>query len=291
MTTIRILYFFLLLFIGIYCRADSSVWRVDSAESTVYLGGTCHMLRASDWPLPLAFERAYSQSDVLVFETNLEAMETSEFQMKLLQFVQLPDGVRLESLLSPQVYQDLANYCASNQLPVEALQRLKPSFAMISLALLQYQKLGVTQEGVDLHYLKKAQADAKPVDFFETLEDQIALLSALGEGNEDDFVRYSLDEMKSAAEMIHQILAYWRSGDRAGLNTIINEEMRTASPEMYRHMLADRNQRWMPKILQYFETPAVEYVLVGAAHLVGEDGLLQKLEHNGFKVTQLRSQP
>ena len=100
------------------------------------------MLRASDWPLPLAFERAYSQSDILVFETNLEAMETSDFQMKLLQFVQLPDGVSLESLLSPQVYQDLANYCASNQLPVEALQRLKPSFAMISLALLSIKSWG-----------------------------------------------------------------------------------------------------------------------------------------------------
>ena len=97
------------------------------------------------------------------------------------------------------------------------------------------------------------------------------MLSALGEGKEDDFVRYSLDEMKSAAEMIHQILAYWRSGDRAGLNTTINEEM---VPPHLRCigicLLIGINGGC--QILEYFETPAVEYVLVGAAHLVGEDG-------------------
>lgn len=287
----RILFFFLSLFVGIHCLTASAVWRVDAADATIYLGGTCHMLRASDWPLPPAFEHAYGQSDILVFETNLQAMEAIEFQMKLLEHVQLPQGVLLQSLLSPQVYQDLADYCASNQLPVEALQRLKPSFAMVTLALLEYQKLGVNQEGVDLHYLKRAHTDAKTVDFFETPEEQIQLLCSLGDGNEDAFVRYSLKEMESAAELIHQILAYWRCGDRAGLNTVINEDMRAASPEIYQRMLSDRNRSWMPTILEYFKTPAVEYVLVGAAHLVGVDGLLQQLERSGYTVTQLPPHP
>jgi uncharacterized protein YbaP (TraB family) len=56
-------------------------------------------------------------------------------------------------------------------------------------------------------------------------------------------------------------------------------------------MLVDRNKKWMPTILEYFKTAAVEYVLVGAAHLVGEDGLLQQLEQRGCIVTKVHAHP
>ena len=161
----RFIYFFLTVFIGGHCSAESSVWRVESADSIIYLGGTCHMLRASDWPLPAAYDFAYRQSEIMVFETNLERMEATDFQAQLLQRVQLPNGSTLQSVLSPHVYQELLDYCNANQLPIAVLQRLKPSFAMLSLALLEYQKLGVTQEGVDHHYLKRAHKDAKSNPF------------------------------------------------------------------------------------------------------------------------------
>ena len=70
----RFIYFFLTVFIGGHCSAESSVWRVESADSIIYLGGTCHMLRASDWPLPAAYDFAYRQSEIMVFETNLEQL-------------------------------------------------------------------------------------------------------------------------------------------------------------------------------------------------------------------------
>jgi uncharacterized protein YbaP (TraB family) len=287
----RFIYFFLTVFIGGHCSAESSVWRVESADSIIYLGGTCHMLRASDWPLPAAYDFAYRQSEIMVFETNLERMEATDFQAQLLQRVQLPNGSTLQSVLSPHVYQELLDYCNANQLPIAVLQRLKPSFAMLSLALLEYQKLGVTQEGVDHYYLKRAHKDAKSVRFFETIEEQLDLLCSIGDGNEDAFVSYTLDEMESASEVIQQILVYWRSGNRAELNALINEEMRTASLVIYQRMLVDRNKKWMPTILEYFKTAAVEYVLVGAAHLVGEDGLLQQLEQRGYIVTKVHAHP
>ena len=97
--------------------------------------------------------------------------------------------------------------------------------------------------------------------------------------------------MESASEVIQQILVYWRSGNRAELNALINEEMRTASLVIYQRMLVDRNKKWMPTILEYFNTAEVEYLLVGAAHLVGEDGLLQQLEQRGFIVTKVHAHP
>jgi len=54
--------------------ADSSVWKITSGENTVYLGGTVHLLRPSDYPLPEEYEQAYQESAVLVFETDISSM-------------------------------------------------------------------------------------------------------------------------------------------------------------------------------------------------------------------------
>ena len=61
------------LIIGSIAIADSSVWKVQSDDSVLYIGGTCHVLRESDFPLPEEFQKAYEASATLVFETDIKA--------------------------------------------------------------------------------------------------------------------------------------------------------------------------------------------------------------------------
>ena len=58
-------------------------------------------------------------------------------------------------------------------------------------------------------------------------------------------------------------------------------------PDIYQSLLVDRNNNWLPQIEAMFDSKDTEFVLVGALHLVGKDGLLQRLEAAGYKVTQL----
>jgi uncharacterized protein YbaP (TraB family) len=52
-------------------------------------------------------------------------------------------------------------------------------------------------------------------------------------------------------------------------------------------MLVDRNKNWMPKIDQLLSRNGHSLVVVGAAHLVGPDGLLAMLRAKGYTVDQL----
>ena len=61
------------------CFSETSVWHISKNGHNLYLGGTIHMLKKEDYPLPVEFSQAYLKSDKLVFETNLEKTKTPEF--------------------------------------------------------------------------------------------------------------------------------------------------------------------------------------------------------------------
>ena len=74
----------LALFFAHHAYADSSVWKVVKGEDYLFIGGTVHMLSESDYPLPQEYEKAYSQSERLVFETDILESKTQEFKEKVL---------------------------------------------------------------------------------------------------------------------------------------------------------------------------------------------------------------
>ena len=59
--------------------AESSVWVASSSKATVYLAGSFHMLRASDYPLPAEFFRAYNDSRKIIFEVPPGETESPEY--------------------------------------------------------------------------------------------------------------------------------------------------------------------------------------------------------------------
>jgi len=113
---------------------------------------------------------------------------------------------------------------------------------------------------------------------------QVELLAGMGEGYESEFILYSLADFEQAAESIEIIVAAWRAGDMAGLEALFVDDMRERSPALYDTMLVQRNNNWMPTIESLIDGDQTALVLVGAAHLVGEHGLLEQLQARGFTV-------
>ncbi len=48
----------------------------------------------------------------------------------------------------------------------------------------------------------------------------------------------------------------------------------------------ERNQAWLPQIEALFARRTSSMVVVGAAHLVGPDGLLKALASKGYRLQQ-----
>jgi hypothetical protein len=267
--------------------ADSSVWKITSGENTVYLGGTVHLLRPSDYPLPEEYEQAYQESAVLVFETDISSMNDLSIQAETLKQLTYTDGQSLDTVLNDEAYNALSEYIATIGIPMAMIEQFKPGMIISMLQLLEFQKIGFTPQGVDAYFNIRAMGDAKTLEELESLEEQIGFLAAMGEGNENEFILLSLSDLDETAEVMEDMIFAWRTGDNEKLSEMFVADMLNEAPELYESLLRGRNLNWIPQIDKMLADEDVEFVLVGAAHLVGNDGLLELLKARGYKVSQL----
>jgi uncharacterized protein YbaP (TraB family) len=267
--------------------ADTSVWEVKSATNTLYLGGTVHLLRSSDYPLPEEYEQAYLASSKLYFEVDLNSMTDMSVQAQLLKELTYSDGRSLKTVLNTKAYTALSDYVATAGLPLALMEQFKPGMIVTTLQLLQFQKMGFTPQGVDAFFNTRAIGDGKSLGQLETVQEQIGFLSSMGEGNESEFILLSLQDLSETTEVMGEMISAWRAGDNDRLSKLFVDEMKAEAPEIYETLLRRRNLNWMPQIEQMLKNDEIEFVLVGAAHLVGGDGLLELLSEKGYQVRQL----
>ena len=167
------------------------------------------------------------------------------------------------------------------------LEKFKPGMVVSTLQLLEFQKMGFTPQGVDNYFNTKAIGDAKTLGQLETIEQQIGFLAAMGEGNESEFILLSLRDLEETEAVMEEMIRAWREGDNDKLAEMFIADMQEEAPELYDSLLLQRNLNWVPQIESMVRGADTEFVLVGAAHLVGDQGLLDLLSRKGFQVKQL----
>lgn len=278
---------FILLTVSCISFADSPVWKVTKADKTVYLGGTVHVLSQSDYPLPKSFETAYVDSAVLVFEMDMSQAQTLQFQQAMIKELTYQDGRTYADVLKPETVTKLNQYMTERGIPFAGMQVFKPAMLSITLTMFELQRLGLSGTGVDAFYAQRGLNDEKKFKFLEKPEEQIQYLANMGKGNEDELINYTLNDMDKLPTVLQQMKDAWRVGDGAKLYEVGGKEWQEEFPQSYQQLIIERNNNWMPHIEQYFKTDEIEFVLVGAMHLIGNDGVIEQLATKGYKVTQL----
>lgn len=282
--------FYLTLILGasiLNCFAQTSIWKVSKNGSELYLGGSVHILRPGDFPLPAEYDSAFEKAEKIVFEADIAKLENPETGQLIIQKGMLEESKTLKDVLSEEVYNELKTAALQISLPIDNMARLKPSMVILTLAFMKLQQLGVSSEGIDKFFYSKSVLHDKEVSFLETINEQIELLVNMGMGKEDEFIRYSLKDFDRIEKEFVQIIASWRNGTSKVMKKQLNE-MKSEFPEIYKSMMIERNNNWLPQIENYLSDEKVEFVLVGALHLHGSDGLLNKLKKHGYAVKQYR---
>jgi len=280
-------FYFLLLLIPTLVSAQSSVWKVSKGNQHLFIGGTIHILGKNDYPLPPAYDRAYKQSKTLVFETDVEKANDPAFMQKLINHFAYQQGKTLRSGLKGSTFTTLKEYCQSSGIPISMLLPYKPQFASLMLTSMELQKLGINLAGVDDHYNRRALKDGKTVRELETIEEQLQFLANMGSGQEDELILSTIKENQQLEELMQLMLGAWRNGDMDTLDKEIVQPMKEEFPSTYQGLLVKRNNNWLPYIKAYLRSPDIEFILVGALHLAGKDGLITKFKNAGYSVTQL----
>ena len=196
-------------------------------------------------------------------------------------------GEPLTKRLSPEGQAKLLKVLADSGVPAAALEKMTPGFAGMTLALIPYQKAGMSPEhGTETVLTKAAKAANKPMSELEGMENQLKML---GQISEDAHLRSLEDVLKRFDELpavIAEMKSNWNSGNAEGFAKLMTE-MQATSPETYKVLLSDRNAKWAEWIDQRLDKPGTVFVAVGTAHLAGKDSVQQYLGKRGVEAARV----
>ncbi len=261
------------------------IWSVEKDGRTSWLVGSLHLLTADAYPLPPSMLTAFAQADVLVEEADATELSSPEVTAQLMAKAFYPPGRSLQTELSPEAWQRVVDRAAKAGLPAAAINRMKPWMIAITLAALDLQRGGFDPElGLDKHFLDRAQQAGKPTLMLEGAMEQIAMLERLSPQMQESLVREALDGAETELSQMGRIAAAWKAGDLAVIERLLVDTVKD-SPAVYQAMLVERNRRWMPALTECFTRERC-FVVVGAAHLAGPDGLVATLAAQGYRVRQ-----
>lgn len=265
----------------------SFLWKATRGQGVLYLVGSVHLLSEHYYPLSPALDAAFKESDLLVEEVDLGEMASVESQAQLLMRGLLPGGQSLDTVVSLSTVALVSKHITDLGLPVEPLKRFKPWALALTLLGIEWQKAGFDPAlGLDKHFYDLARAEGKQVQGLETIDFQISRFDQMTMAEQDRLLVSTLKELDTQKASVTILADAWKAGDEATVERIVLLDLRQ-EPGMYQQLLVERNRNWIPKIDALFTRPGRAFVLVGAAHLVGPDGLLSMLRAKSYSVEQL----
>jgi len=263
------------------------LWKVEGAGgSSAFLLGSLHVLTPDYYPLSPTINQAFAASRTLVEEVDLDEMRDPTQMMSAMAKAMLTDGRSLDQLVSKATYAELGKRAAAAGLPMAALQRMKPWLVALALMVPSLQAAGLTPEhGVDKHFFDRAKEAGMKRQAFETLAYQLDRFDQLSPKLQEDMLTSTMAELDTYVDRVKDLARSWAAGDVNALEKALLSSF-DQSPELYDRLLVERNQNWLPQVDACLRQNAACFIVVGAAHLVGPDGLPALLAKRGYRVTQ-----
>jgi uncharacterized protein len=273
--------------------AAPALWVVQSPSGgKIYLFGTVHLLRDdTQWRSP-ELEAAMKESQDLYLEiadlSNIVAAATSVLKV----------GIDREHPLSTKISKDdvalLDTLAKRYGMGGEAaFEPMRPWLAYMMLSAMPALHSGYSAgNGVDLQIRKEFAAAGKPIYGFETFDVQAHLFSDLPESLQVTLLDTELKSMTRQAgaaastAQLDSLVDAWNSGDEQRLATALQLEKLAKTP-LYAQMLTNRNKAWANILAARLKQPGTSFVSVGAAHLVGPEGVPALLAQMGYKVERV----
>jgi uncharacterized protein YbaP (TraB family) len=140
--------------------------------------------------------------------------------------------------------------------------------------------------GLDKHFYDQARSDAKTVQGLETVAFQVSRFDGMTMEEQDRLLAETLNELDTQQAAVTALADAWKAGDVSTVERLVLQDLRN-EPRLYQRMLVDRNRDWLPKLEALFARRGRAFVVVGAAHLIGPDGLLAMLRARGYTVEQM----
>lgn len=271
------------------------LWKVTGADGKdkAYLLGSVHIVPDDIYPLSSKIENAYESSEYIVVEADMNKIDFIKVQQLTMEKGIYTDGSCLEDEISEELYKKLGEALTkTGMVTIDMAKMMKPWLVALTVPQLMILKMGYKADnGIDMHFLKKADKDRKKILELESAEFQIGLLSGFSEELQKKFLESSLDELDSFKDQYDSMIKAWKEDDVAQMEKLVNKEY-DDNPDLkdvYKKLIYDRNVTMTEKIDGYLNDKSADkyFIIIGAAHLIDKDGIVKMLAKKGHKIKKM----
>lgn len=261
-------------------RAASPVWKItDTNGGTLFLGGSMHALRKSDYPLPSAFEQAFAKSDRLVFEDEEGKAESD----KIFKSGEYPRGDSLKNHVDPRTYAYVIKFFGLLGVPEAQVAKYRPW--ALTLMLWSPSLRGLSHDlGVEGHFGQRARKKKMPVSGLVSAREHLSVFTGLSDRQSEGVLLLTFIPRDTGS--YSDTIKAWKRGEADRLWRETHDAF-SDYPAFGERILEARNRAWMPKIEGFVRSGHTYFVIVGMGHLGGPEGLLRLLKKRGYRVEQL----
>lgn len=266
--------------------ADPALWRIQDADSTIYLFGTVHLLRPDlDWRSEKV-NAAFAQAQAVYLETPSDLGDPTAAAAIIRRLGAEPPGrVIAAAVTDPAERARLAAAAKDAGLDPKEFEQVRPWFAAVRLSVAAAVAEGQSPDaGVDRALEAEAKQAGKALRYFESFEEQLSFLAGLSPEAERTFLITTLRQMDEQKALSDQMDDAWVRGDVAAMERLLPNSIAEAGPEVFAAVLTRRNLNWVDVLEQEMKGSGVVFVAVGAAHLVGPGSVVEELEKRGYTV-------
>ena len=267
---------------------NSLIYKIQSDTNTVYLLGSIHVLAEEYYPLTRAFSYAYYNSQKVVFEIDPEILFSPEASKKNEKYYTFQNGKTLQTVLSPGTYRLLKKRLKTLGIDIKDVQKFKPWVVYLTMSGRVDSSIDFRPDlGIENHFYRMAKDAGKPTGGLESMQDQLDVFDTLPMNVQEALLKESLaftNSKKREKAFLHMVKS-WHQGNLDGLEELVESFKRY--PLYYKNLLVQRNHNWVPQIEEFLTEEKNVLVIVGAAHLPGEDGLLHLLTEKGYELERV----
>ena len=272
---------------------NSLLWAIsgNGLQDTSYLYGTIHLIGKNDFFLTEATKTAFDKSKKVTFEINMEDMMDLGKQMGLMMNAFMNDGQTLSNFLEAEKYQEVKAHFAEmgmNDFMWQMMERIKPMFLSI------FGSMDLTGGGglntgemmsYEMEFMEMAQNKEKAIGGLETAEYQMSMFDSIPYKVQADMLYESIKVEKSSSDQLDEMVKLYKNQDLKGMMKMFaaDEEGVGQYEDL---LLVGRNKNWIP-VMQKMMTEQATFFAVGAGHLGGENGVVNLLKAEGFKLTPM----
>jgi uncharacterized protein YbaP (TraB family) len=219
-------------------------------------------------------------------EIDLNELDSAEVQSEMLASATLTDGKTLHDILGAARYARAETMAREVGLDLALFDQFAPWFAAEAISQMQLMQLGFDpSSGVEMYFVGRARTDGKSIAGLETAHDQLVLFESMPMETQSNYLLASLEQAHDLPKDVNDMVRAWQRGDTHWFESEVKSDL-GRDPAVYQSLLVSRNRKWIARIERLLDDDENHLVIVGTAHLVGRDSVIDLLQKDGVEAVQ-----